>query len=132
MLHECRATHVYGSFATQKTMLTLISKFDLRKCQFQVKLGQIWSDFKIQNSLTAACLCYPVSSQDSKNVIYFYVHQLEIPKKCISKSDITFTGFLPIAQPHIKILLRSLVCVLFVCSFTIYIRLFITPKFWIS
>ena len=75
MLHEGCATYVNGSFAMQKTMDGLISKFDPRKGQFHVKFDQIWSDFKIQNFLTATCLSYPVSSQDSKNVIYFYIRQ---------------------------------------------------------
>ena len=41
MLHECRATHAYGSFGTQNSMVTFILKFGLRKSQCQIKLGRI-------------------------------------------------------------------------------------------
>ena len=75
-------------------MVTLIFKFDPRKGQLQVKLGQIRSNFKIQNFLTKICLSCADLSQDSKNVIYFYVRQLEMPKNAFQKCDvITFTWF---------------------------------------
>ena len=48
MLHECRATHVYGSLGTQNSMVTFIFKFDIRKSHFQVKIDQI---SKFKNSL---------------------------------------------------------------------------------
>ena len=43
---------LYGPFRTQKPMVTFIFKFGLRKGQCQVKLGQIRSNFQIQNFLT--------------------------------------------------------------------------------
>ena len=48
MLHECRATHVLWVIwdAEVDGNVTLIAKFDPRKVQFQVTLGQI-SKFKI-------------------------------------------------------------------------------------
>ena len=64
MLRECCASHVswfHGSFGTQKTMVTFISKFDPKKGQFQAKLGKFqdkifqkikfsrFKIFKIQN-----------------------------------------------------------------------------------
>ena len=61
-------------------MVTLIFKFDPRKGQLQVKVGQIGSNFKIQNFRTKACLSCAYLSQNSKNVIYFYVRQLKMPK----------------------------------------------------
>ena len=50
--------------------MTLIFKFDLKKGQLQVKLGQIRSNFKIQNFLTKLWLSCADLSQDSKNVIF--------------------------------------------------------------
>ena len=41
----------YGSFGTPNSMVTPISKFDPRKCQCQVKLGQIRTHLQIQNLL---------------------------------------------------------------------------------
>ena len=85
----------YGPFGTQNSMVTFIFKFDPRKGQLQVKLGQIRSNFKIQNFLTKICLSCADLSQDSKNVIYFYVRQLEMPQNAFQKCDvITFTWFL--------------------------------------
>ena len=77
-------------------MVAFVSKFDPRKGQFQVKLGQIGSNFKIQNFLTKTCLSYPVLHHDSKNVIHFYVRQLEMPKVAIQKSDVITDVFLPL------------------------------------
>ena len=57
--------------------------------------GQKRSDFENQQFLFKTYLSCPVFSQDSKNVIYFDVRQLEMPKNAIQKSDvITFTWFL--------------------------------------
>ena len=84
----------YGLFGTQNLMVTLILKFYPRKGQVEVKLGQIRSNFKIQNFLAKICLSCADVSQDSKNVIYFYVRQLEMPKNAFQKYDaITFTWF---------------------------------------
>ena len=83
-----------GSFGTQNLMMTLIFKFDPRKGQLEVKLGQIRSNSKIQNFLTKICLSCADLYQDSKNVIYFCVRQLEMPKNAFKKCDvITFTCF---------------------------------------
>ena len=69
-------------------MVTLIFKFDPRKGQLQVKLGQIKSNFKIQNFLTKTCLSCAVLSQDSNNVICFHIRQLEMPKNAFQICDI--------------------------------------------
>ena len=61
----------FGSFGRQNLMVAFIFMFCLRKGQYQVKSGQIRSNFQIQNFLTEACLFFPVLSQDFKNVIYF-------------------------------------------------------------
>ena len=62
---------IYGSSRTQNSMVTFIFTFDPRNGQLQVKLGQIRSNFKIQNFLTKICPSCADLSQDSKNVIYF-------------------------------------------------------------
>ena len=116
MLHEYHATHVLWVFWD--------AEFDghLRKGQSQVKLGQNVWNFRFQNFLTETCLSCPGLSQDSKNVIYFDVRQLE---HCISKSDvITSTCIFTIAQPKINIFVWNLVYVLLVCRFTTYIPFF--------
>ena len=84
----------YGSFGTQNTMVAFIFRFDPRKGQYKVKLGQKMSNFQNQNFHLKTCLSCPVLSQDSKNVIYFYVRQLEMSKIAFQKSDvINFTCF---------------------------------------
>ena len=71
----------YGSFGTQKSMVTLISKFDVSKGQFQINVSQIGPNFQIQNFHPKICLSYSALCQDFKNVIYFDVRQLEMSKK---------------------------------------------------
>ena len=93
----------YGLSGTQKSIVTLISKFDPRKGQIQVKLGQIGSNFRIQSFLTKTYLSYPVLSQDLKNVICFHVRQLEMPKIAFQKSDVTVFILFSFARPKIKI-----------------------------
>ena len=107
---------------------------------YKVKLGQKGQtgskrpNFHNQKFLPKTYLSCPGLSQDSKNVSYFYLGQLEMPKIVFQKSDIiTFTCFffLTIAQPNIKILLWNLVCVLFVCWFIANSSVFwMTPKCW--
>ena len=70
-------TCFYGSFVTKNSMVTFIFTFDPRNGQFQVKLGQIRSNFKTPNFLTKICFSCAVLSQDSNNVIHFYVRQLK-------------------------------------------------------
>ena len=74
----CRATHVL--FVIYDAEFDGDTHFEIypRIGQLQVKLGQICSNFKIQNFLTKLCLSCAVLSQDSKNVIYFHVWQLEM------------------------------------------------------
>ena len=84
----------YGSFGTHNSMVAFIFKFEPRKGQLHVKQGQITSNFKIQNFLIQICLSCADLSQNSKNVIYFYVQQLEMQKIAFQKCDvITFTWF---------------------------------------
>ena len=64
----------YGSFWTQKTMVTFISKFDPSKGQYQVKLGSIRPNFKIQNFPTHTCLSYSVLSQHPKKCYSFFMY----------------------------------------------------------
>ena len=60
---------------------------DPRKGQIQVKLGQIRSNFKIQNYLTKVCLLCSFVSGLPQNVI-FYVRQIEIPNIASQKCDV--------------------------------------------
>ena len=126
MLLKCRATHVlwvmfYG------TIVTFIFKFDPRKGQLQVKLGQIRSNFKIQNFLFKICLSCAVLSEFSKNVIYFYVRQLKMPKTAFQKCDaITFTLFWPLHSQKQRYCFEML-CVV-VCMYLDYT----CPVFWIT
>ena len=80
MPQECRATYVLWAIWKQKPIAIFLCKFDPRKGQFQINIGLIRSNFQIQNFLLKTCLSYPLLSQDSRNVIYFYVRQLEMPK----------------------------------------------------
>ena len=96
----------YRSFGTQNLMVTLIFKFDARKGQLQLKLGQIRSDFKIQNFVQKYAYLVQISLRISKNVIYFYVRQLEMPKMhFINVTSLPLPVFLAIAQPKTKIML---------------------------
>ena len=61
-----------------------------------VKLGQIRSNFQCQNLLTKTCLSCQVLSQDSKNVIHFYVQQLEKQKITFQKVASPLPGFWPL------------------------------------
>ena len=61
---------IYGSFGTQKSIVTSIYKFDQRKGQ--IKPGQIRSNFLIQNFLTKTCRSYPILPQDSQKCSYNY------------------------------------------------------------
>ena len=94
MSFKCRATHVLWVIWDEQFMVTLIFKFDPRKCQVQVKLGQIRSNFKIKHFITHICLSCADLSYDSKNVIYLYVRQIEMPKIAFQKCGvITFTCY---------------------------------------
>ena len=79
-------------------------KFDPRKGQIEVKLGQIRPNFKIEYFVPKTCLSCVVLSQDSKNVNYFYVRQIKMSNIAFQKCDvITFPVFLAIVQPKTKI-----------------------------
>ena len=73
MLHDCHATHVLWVIWDAEYDGGIHFRFDARKDQYKVKLGPIRSNFQNQNLLSETCLSCPVSFQDSKNVIYFYV-----------------------------------------------------------
>ena len=79
--------------------------FDPRKGQNEDKLGQIMSNFPNQNFLPKTWLSCPVSSQDSKNVIYFNVQELGMQKMAFQiETSSPLPGFLTIAKPKMKIL----------------------------
>ena len=136
MLHECRATHVICVIwdAEDDGNIPLLNLTEVN-VDFRSISGQIRSNIKIQKFLTKTYKSYPVLCHDTKNVIFYYLRQLKMPKIAFKKNDgITFSCFFffTITQPNIKILLLNLVCVLFVCSFTTCIPVLrIPPKFWI-
>ena len=105
----------------------LFFKFDARKDQLQVKLGQIRSNLEIQNFLTRICLSFEDLSQDSKNVIYFYVRRLEMPKKHLKNvTSSPLPAFLAIEQPKKDVALKF--CMHVVCLYLDHIH----SGFWIT
>ena len=116
MLFKRRATYVLWVILDAEFDGDTHFKFDQRKGQLLVKLGQIRSNLKIQNFLTLICLYWADFSPDSKNAIYFYVWQLEMPKIAFQKCDvITLPVFLAFAQPKKDIALKFCMCV--VCMY---------------
>ena len=114
----------YGSFGTQNSMVTFISKFDLRECQCQVKLGQFRLNFQIRNLLTT-CLSCPDLSQKFKNVLHFHVRHLKWQAlRFINVTSSLLPGFLVTEHPKIKALLSNFAYLLFVCILTTYIPVF--------
>ena len=62
-------------FLTQNSMVTFIFKFDPRKSQLQVKLGQIRSNFKIQIFLHEYAYLVQFWLRIPKMSFIFYVRQ---------------------------------------------------------
>ena len=122
----------YGSLWTQNSMVAFFFKFDLRKGQMQVKLGQIRSNFKIQKILIKTYLiCYDLS-QNSKKCLLFLCTKIRITKHCISKiwRHHLYLFFFTIAQAKTKILPWNLACFLFACISITHILVFcITENF---
>ena len=112
-------------------MVTFIFKLDPRKGQLHVKIGYIMSNFKIQNFPLQICLSCADLSQDSKNVICFYVRQLEMPKIAFQKCDvITFTWFSGHCTAKNKDIALKFCVRVFVSIPSMYIQVFwITWKF---
>ena len=124
----------YGSFGTKNLMVAFIFKFALRKDQRQVKLGQIRSNFPIQNLLTKTCLSCSVLFQDSK-MFFIFIHDNQ---KCLKLHFkkwrhhiclyyLSFT----IARLKANKLLRNFGCVLFVWCLQHLILFGMTSKFCI-
>ena len=120
----------YGSFGTQKSMVAFISKFDPRKGEFQVnKSNKV--KFQNQNFLTKTCLSYPMLSQDSKNVIYFYLRQLEMPNMPLKKWRHHLYLVFCTAKKEIGIALKLGVCVVCMWLYNIFSVFLTNAKFWI-
>ena len=79
----------YLSFGKQNSLAAFIFGLDPSKRQ----LGQVSMLFFIK-----VFLAWPVSSWDSKNVIYFHVRKLEMPKNYVLKSDVIAFTFFAIAK----------------------------------
>ena len=116
----------YGSFGTQNSM-TFIFKFDPRKGQFQVKLGQIWSNFKIPFFLQKfACLVqFCLRIKKRRLFLCTTIINAKITFQNVTSSPLH--GFWPLHSQKTKILLWNFVCLLFVCISIIYI-----PVSWIT
>ena len=71
----------YVPFGAQNTMVAFILRFDTKKGQYKVKLGQKGQIFKIKIFFKKhAYLVQFFFLRIPKNVIYFYAWQLEMPK----------------------------------------------------
>ena len=103
----------YGSFGTQNSMVTFMSKCGPMKGQYQVRLFQIRWNSQFSSQKWLYCL---VLSQDSKSGTYFYVRQQEMPEIAFQK---VISSPLPvlwaIAQTKARILFWYFACVLFIC-----------------
>ena len=118
----------YWSIGTQNLMATFIFKFGQKEGQFQVKLGQIRPNVKIPKFLSKTCLSFPVSSRDSKNVIYVNVRHLKRPKTAFQKCDvISLICFLPFPSKKE----RYCFDILYACCFYVS-RSHVYRFFWIT
>ena len=122
----------YGPlFGTQKSMAAFISKYDLRKDQFQIKLGQKGQISKFNIFLQKHAYHIQFCLRIPKNVIYFYVRQLEMPKIAFQKSDVaTFTFFNHCTVKNKDIALKFGRCVVCMQIYNIY-SVFDNSKFLI-
>ena len=94
MLLKCCATHVLPVIWDAEFDGDTHFKFDARKGQLQLKLGQIRSDFKIQNVRTKICLPCADFPQDFKKCHLFLCTTVRNAKNAFQKCDvITFTCF---------------------------------------
>ena len=113
MLFKCHVTYVLWVIWAQNAMVKFI--FNRGKVNFRsnyVKSNQI---SKIKIFLPKYAYLVQFCLRIQKNVIYFYVRQLKMPKNAFQKcAVITFTFFWAIAQLKTKILLWKFVFMLFV------------------
>ena len=93
-----------GFFGTQKTMVKSISKFEPRKGQVQVKLGQIRSNFKIQNFFKNMPILSSFVTGFQKCDLFLRTSNRNA-KNCISKKwrHHLYLFIFTTAQPNIKI-----------------------------
>ena len=110
-------------------MVTLMFKFYSRKGKLQVKLGQIRSNFQIQNFLTKVCYlvefclripkkCHFLCTRIGNAKNYFFKNYFQ---KCYA---ITFTCFLGHCTAKNKDIALNFVYMLFVCTLITYIQVF--------
>ena len=131
MKFKCPATHVLWSFGTQNSIVTFIFKFDPRKGQLKVKLGQTRSNFKIQNFfskyayLGQFCLRVP-----KKSFIFIYGKQecQNLHFKNMTSLLLPFFGHCTVKNKDIALKFGMHV----VCMHLdyIYSAFWITVKFW--
>ena len=131
MLHECHVTHVLWVIWDTEFDDNIHSKFDPRKGQYQVKLGQIRWNIQIQNFLTETSLSCPVLAQDSRNVIYCYVRQLEMPKMRLKMASPPLPVFGNCTAKNKAIAMKFCMHVRCMYLYNIYCSFWITWKFCI-
>ena len=124
---------LYGSYGTQNSLVTSISKFGPRKGQDQVKLGQVRSNFQIKIYLQRHAYLVHFCLRISKMSFALMYDNYKCHKMRYKSDVITLSCFFfAIAQPKIKILFWNLnaFCV---CILMTYIPVFwYLEKFWIS
>ena len=120
-----------GSFGTQNTMVAFSFRFDQRKGQYNVKLGQ---KVKFSKSIFSSKNMLIMSSFVSGfQKCYFLPTAIRNTKNCISKSDvITFTWFFDHCTAKYKYIgLKFGICVVSMQLCNIYSVFWIISKFWI-
>ena len=110
----------FGSFGTQNSMVTFISKFDQRKDQFQVKEGQIRSNVQIQNFLTETCLSCPVLSQNSNKYYLFLRTTIKIQKIAFKKVTSNLPVFCHCTARNKDVALKLGMCVVCMWLYNIF------------
>ena len=130
MLCKCRATHVLWVISDAEFHGDIHFKAwpEERSISGQTRVKKV--RFKIQNFLTKVCLSCEVWSQDSKNVIYFHVRHLEMPKIAFQKCDVItffyfFFGHCTVKNKDIALRFCFVVCLHF---YHIYSRSLDTSK----
>ena len=108
-------------------MITFFFKFALRKGEYQIKLGQIQTQYSLEKHGCSVQFCVSIS----KISPICMLDTQKCKKKTVLKMNSTPLPIFFISQQKIKMLPD--ICytyVLFVCSFKPCIRFFITPTSW--
>ena len=85
----------YGPFGTQNSMVAIIFKLGHRKCQCQVKVGQIRSNFQIQNFITKMPILSSFVSGFQECYLFLRT-TFKMPKTTSQKVTASFLLFSPL------------------------------------